>query len=142
MFMSRENTQKVIIRLRSERRDKFEKNIIATISEASKKQFSGVRPSIIWVHIDYVSSESFKALSYSKEGTSRLDSIANAVFRSSKRDHITQLVFSGGAHLRIDGATRRSNFMRTVYNSPTGRFEKTFLFPDGRTRRPTEARSE
>jgi phenylpyruvate tautomerase PptA (4-oxalocrotonate tautomerase family) len=136
VYVRREHP-KVIIRLRSERRDKFEKNIIATISEASKKQFSGVRPSIIWVHIDYVSPESFKALSYSKEGTSRLDSIANAVFRSSKRDHITQLVFSGGAHLRSDGASRRSNFIRTVYNSPTRRFEKAILFPDGRTRRPT-----
>lgn len=42
VYVPREHP-KVIIRLRSDRRDKFEKNIIATISEACKKQFSGVR---------------------------------------------------------------------------------------------------
>jgi phenylpyruvate tautomerase PptA (4-oxalocrotonate tautomerase family) len=126
---------KVLIRLRSERRDKFEKNIIETISDASKTQLSGTRPAIVWVHIDYVTPNGMKALSYAKKGASRFDFIAHAVFRSSKRNHIVQLVFSGGAHLTNDGTTRRSNFIRTVYNAPSSRFGSAILFPDGRERR-------
>ena len=122
----------------SERRDKFEKNVIATISEASKTQFSGSKPGVIWVHIDYVSPESFRALSYASSGSSRLDSIANAVFHSSKREHIVQVVFSGGTYLKVDGSAWRSSFGQTIYNSPHGRFGKASLFPGGRTRRSVE----
>jgi hypothetical protein len=132
--------QKVLIRLRSERKDKFEKKIIDTISEARKKQFSGTRPAVIWVHIDYVSPESFNGLAYPKQGmSSRLDAIANNVFRSSERGHIVQLLFSGGAHLRAEeGGLGRSSFISTVYNAPSSRFGKAILFPGGRTRRPAQ----
>jgi hypothetical protein len=127
--------QKVLIRLRSERKDKFEKNITRTISEARKKQFSGTRPAVVWVHIDYVSPESFKALSSAKQGmSSRLDFIANNVFRSSERGHIVQLVFSGGAHLKVEGGLGRSSFGSTVYNAPSSRFGKAILIPGGKTR--------
>jgi phenylpyruvate tautomerase PptA (4-oxalocrotonate tautomerase family) len=127
--------QKVLIRLRSERKDKFEKKIIDTISEACKKQFSGKRPAVIWVHIDYVNPESFKALSSAKQGmSSRLDFIANNVFRSSERGHIVQLVFSGGADLKVEGGLGRSGFSSTVYNAPSSRFGKAILIPGGKTR--------
>jgi phenylpyruvate tautomerase PptA (4-oxalocrotonate tautomerase family) len=131
--------QKVLIRLRSERKDKFEKKIIDTISEACKKQFSGTRPAVIWVHIDYVNPDSFKALSSAKQGmSSRLGFIANNVFRSSERDHIVQLVFSGGAHLKVEGGLGRSSFNSTVYNAPSSRFGKAILFPGGKTRHPAQ----
>lgn len=128
---------KVLIRLRSEREDKFEKNIIGTISEARKKQFTGTRPAVIWVHIDYVTPHSFNALSYMKQGVSRLDYIANNIFRSSD-SHIVQLVFSGGAHLKTEEGTQRSSFISTAYNAPSSRFGKAILFPGGKTRQSAQ----
>jgi hypothetical protein len=129
---------KVLIRLRSERKDKFEKNIVDTIFEARKKQFSGTRPAVIWVHINYVTPNSFNRLSYAKEGmSSRLDYIANNIFRSSE-SHIVQLAFSGGAHLKTEEGIQRSSFISTVYNAPSSRFGKAILFPNGRMGRPTQ----
>jgi hypothetical protein len=67
---------KVIVRLRSEKPDKFEENIAATISECCRKQLTGSKPSVIWVHIDYIKVPDFHKLCYSSQGTPRLDALA------------------------------------------------------------------
>ncbi len=127
---------KVVIRLRSEGKSKFSKNILTTIADSAKRQFSHNNPGVIWTHIDYISRQLFDDLTLPKEDRSSLfDSIANAVFQSSKRNHIIQLVFSGGAFLYKNELIRRSSYKHTIYNSPTSDFEAPMLFAGGRTRR-------
>jgi len=127
---------KVVIRLRSERKSKFSDNIITTIADAAKRQFSRNRPGVIWTHIDYITSKMFDVLALPKERRPSLrDSIANAVFQSSKRNHVIQIIFSGGAFLYKNGMTGQSSYNNTIYNSPTSQFEAPMLFSGGRTRR-------
>jgi len=132
---------KVIIRLRSEKKDKFIRNILSTISESCKTQLSTVRPSAIWVHIEFISTESFRALLDSVTGSSQLDSIANAAFDSSTRNHVVQLVFSGGAYLHKNGSNARSSFASKSYNNPNSKFGNISVFPNGTTRRPISSES-
>jgi hypothetical protein len=126
---------KVIIRLRSEKPDKFADNIAATISECYKKQLSGTKPSVIWVHIDYVQTPDFHKLSSATGGVPRLDALANTVFTSPNRHQLCQLVFSGGAHFRMEGVRAWSMYDTIVYNNPNLQPENSVLFPGGKVRR-------
>ena len=123
---------RVVVRLESTRSSKFVPNILATLSDAAKRQFSGTRPGIIWLHIDYLDPVSFNSLAYSEKGFSFFDLLALAVLDSPKRPHISQLVFSGGAHLVRRNEYARSSFKTVVYNGPRCQFGSTLLFPHGR----------
>jgi hypothetical protein len=74
----------------------------------------------------------FNSMAYATKGASLFDLIALAVLDSPKREHITQLVFSGGAHLVKKGEYQISSYRRVVYNSPSSNFGEAVLFPDGR----------
>ncbi len=107
-------------------------NILATLLDAAKRQFSGTRPGVVWLHIDYLDPVSFNSLAYSEKGFSFFDLLALAVLDSPKRPHISQLVFSGGAHLVRRNEYARSSFKKVVYNGPRCQFGSTLLFPHGR----------
>ena len=99
---------RIAVRLTSERPSKFGPSILATLSDAAK-QFSGSRPSVIWLHVDYLDPVFFDSLAYAKKGASFFDLLASAVLNSPKRSHISQLVFSGGAHLVRRGSMPPAN---------------------------------
>ena len=101
---------RVIARLRSEQPNRFSRKLAATISDASKSKFTEARPAVIWAHVDYIGTRHFEYLAHSEDGNSFLDAIALATFRSSKREHITQLAFSGGAHPIISSGNVISSF--------------------------------
>ena len=123
---------KIVVRLSSEKSGRFVHNVLTTISDASKRQLSGNRPGIIWVHVDYVSPDIFDSMAHAKKGSSLFDLIALAVLDSPKRDHIAQLVFSGGAHLVKQGEYQTSSFRRIVYTSPRCKFREAVLFREGK----------
>lgn len=131
LYLSR-STPKAAIRLRSQQRTRFREKIITTVSEAAKKQFTGARPGIVWTHVNYVSPEVFDALSYATEGQSLFDTIAERVFGSPKRNHVSQLVFTGGSHLRMTEGIAQSSYRRVVYNSDCSRFANSLLIPEGK----------
>ena len=125
---------RLVLELESQKPIRLEKKIIRTINEAARLQFTGARPGVIWTHISFSDDEWFRQLSKSEEGKVCLfDGIANRVLLSKKRDHLTQIVFTGGeSFISKDGPADRSSYSVAVYDSPTSRFEETFLFPDGR----------
>jgi tetratricopeptide (TPR) repeat protein len=127
-----EGQPKVVAGLSSERPGKFVHNVISTISDSCKRQLSGNLPGIVWVHVDYVSPDTFDAMAYAKIGTSFFDLIALAVLDSPKREHLTQLIFSGGAHLMKKDDRRVSSFRRVVYTSPNSKFREAVLFREGK----------
>ena len=127
-----EGQPKVVARLSSERPGKFVHNVISTISDSCKRQLSGNRPGIVWVHVDYVSPDTFDAMAYAKTGNSFFDLIALAVLDSPKREHLTQLIFSGGAHSMNRDDHRMSSFRRIVYTSPNSKFREAVLFREGK----------
>jgi hypothetical protein len=128
---------RVIVRLRTTGRFKLRHNVTATISDVAKRQFSKNRPGVIWTHIDYITSGLFDSLAISKtDHPSFFDSIANSIFRSPKRDHVIQLVFSGGTFLYERPPFQRSSYNITIYNSPTSEFNGPMPFSGGRTGRP------
>jgi hypothetical protein len=80
----------------------------------------------------FVSKEAFRSLSTSRPGmTCLFDGIANAVYRSGKRSHISQLCFTGGSFLHRTGETARSSSLSAIYNSPACRFGQDVLFAGG-----------
>jgi hypothetical protein len=123
---------KVMIRMRSDRPSKLPRNILSTISEAAKRQFTGARPGIIWLHVDYISQQFFDEMTYAKSGPSFFDSIANAVFSSPKRNHIIQLVFSGGARFVKRERIVKSSYWHVAYNSPNATVGGIPPLQDGR----------
>lgn len=123
---------RVVVRLVSARSSKFVPNILFTLSKAAKRQFSGTRPGVIWLHIDYLDPVFFNSLAYDEKGSSFFDLLALAVLDLPKRPHISQLVFSGGAHLVRQGEYAFSRFKSVVYNAPHGKFGCTPLFPSGK----------
>ena len=126
---------RVVVRLESARSSKFVPNILATLSYAAKRQFSGTRPGVIWLHIDYLDPVHFNSLAYAEEGASFFDLLALAVLNSPKRPHISQLVFSGGAHLVRQSGYATSSFKKVVYNGPRCQFGSPLLFPGGKNRK-------
>jgi hypothetical protein len=123
---------RVVVRLESARSNKFVSNILATLRDAAKRQLSGTRPGVIWLHIDYLDPVFFNSLAYAEKGSSFFDLLALAVLDSPKRPHISQLVFSGGAHLVRQSGYATSRFKSVVYNGPRCQFGSTLLFPGGK----------
>ena len=123
---------KVMLRIRSDRPSKLPRNILSTISEAAKRQFTGTRPGVIWLHVDYVSQQTFDKMTYAKSGPSFFDSIANAVFASPKRNHVIQLVFSGGTRFVKRERIGRSSYWHVAYNSPHANMGSTPPLSGGR----------
>jgi hypothetical protein len=125
---------KVIIRLCSGREDRFAQNIGAIISECRKKQLSGTKPSVVWVHIDYIKTPDFHRLAFANP-TSQLDHLANVVFSSPNREQLSQLIFSGGTYLRREDVRSWSHYDIVAYDNPNSRYPQFKLFPSQKVRR-------
>lgn len=128
---------RLVLRLSSSRPSKFLPNILDTISDAAKRQLSGKRPGIIWVHVDYLDPQSFASLVDVANGPGLFDLLAIAVLDSPKRHHICQLVISGGPHLVRQDGYSRSQSRIVVYNAPNCSFGTRGLFPGGRNLKPS-----
>jgi hypothetical protein len=126
---------KVIVRLCSEKQDRFAENIAATVSECCKKQLSGTKPSVIWVHIDYIKTPDFHSLSFASQGTSQLDHLASVIFSSPNREQLSQLIFSGGTYLRREGVRSWSHYDIVVYDNPNYQYPQFKLFSSQKVRR-------
>jgi hypothetical protein len=115
------------------------RKIVKNINEAARKQFSRSNPCVIWTHIDLIPAVVFSQLTTRANGKDALcDQIASAALLSEKRDHLAQLVFSGGSFLQETSvSTVRSAFKSAVYNSPICRFGDDVIFPRGR-KKPRE----
>ena len=126
---------KVIVRLRSRKPDNFHTNILDIISKAGKDQLTTSRPAAICVHIDFISKELFRALGFASTGKPQLDAIADRTFEAATRNHIVQIMFSGGSSLIKDGNNFRSSFSSKIYNNPNSKFQGVTIFPKGATKR-------
>ena len=102
MYLSTQEPR-VVVRLSSDQESRFAPKVLATLGDAAKRQFTGSRPGIIWLHIDYLIPEQFDALAFREKGPSLFDLMALAVLDSPKRSHLCQLVFSGGSYLERRG---------------------------------------
>ena len=130
---------KLVLELDSDKPIQLERKIIKTISGTAREQFSRLNPGVIWTHINFISDEVFTLLSSTKDGKACLfDRIAIAALLSEKRNHLSQLVFSGGAFLHKTPTIARSSYANVVYDSPVCRFGESFIFPGGRKRRLPE----
>jgi len=138
VFLSQGDPQ-VAVRLMSERPSRFVRSVLSTLSDSAKRQFSGNRPGVLWLHIDYLPPAIFDALAHAPAGPSFLDLLALAVLNSPKRNHLCQIIFSGGAHLTRTGATARSGFRKVVYQSPCCRFGNVRLFSPDKAIEPSKA---
>ncbi|GBQ43032.1 hypothetical protein [Komagataeibacter europaeus] len=123
----------LIVRLKSLSPPKFFQRLTATISDSAKTQFTGARPGVIVVNIEHISSDFFQSLTPSA-GSQVLASLANAVFRSHKRAHIRQLIFTGGASQKQLGIRQYSTNNMCVFNSPMESNWPNALFPGGHVR--------
>jgi hypothetical protein len=91
---------------------------------------------VIWTHVKYVSPDLFTHLSTSQgDRTCLFDRVSNATLFSEKRNHLSQLVYSGGSLLRKTEQGSRSSFEAAVYNSSGCRFGDVFIFPANRKKR-------
>ncbi|HEY4739230.1 MAG TPA: hypothetical protein VIH76_01400 [Candidatus Acidoferrales bacterium] len=125
---------KLILEIDSTKQIQLGRKIIQTINETTRKQFSRSYPAVIWTHINFIPAKDFLNLSAQRDGRpSLLDSIANGTLTSDKRNHLSQLVFSGGSFLHKTDSVARSSYEFIVYNSPSCRFGKNVIFEGGRT---------
>ena len=130
---------KIVLELDSHRPIQLERKIIRTISETAREQFSRLNPGVIWTHINFIPNEVFTRLSSSQGGNACfLDRIAGSALLSEKRNHLSQLIFSGGSFLDKIASTARSSYGQTLYDSPVCRFGKNVIFQGGR-RKPSLA---
>ncbi|MHB8411789.1 MAG: hypothetical protein ACYDDI_07550 [Candidatus Acidiferrales bacterium] len=128
------NHPKLILELDSIKPIQIGRKIIRTINEAARKQFSGTNPAVIWIHINFISATAFLSLGKQNDGkTCLLDGIANATLTSQKRNHLSQLVFTGGSFLHKADFGARSSSRSIIYNSPICRFGQAVVFAGGRT---------
>jgi len=124
---------KLVLELHSNRPVLLRRKIVQTISETTRKQFSRSNPGVIWTHINFIPDDVFLSLGAQQDGrTCLLDSIANATLVSEKRNHLSQLVFSGGSFLNRTDSTARSSYRAIAYDSPACRFGKNVIFEGGR----------
>jgi hypothetical protein len=124
---------KLVLELNSDKPIQLERKIVRTINGTAREQFSGVNPGLIWTHISFISREDFTHLSSPRDGRACLfDRIADVALLSEKRNHLCQLVFSGGSFLAETPPIVRSTYASAVYNSRTCRFGAKFIFPGGR----------
>ena len=127
---------RVVFELSSKQPIRLERKIIKLISETAREQFTKERPAVIWTHVKYVSQDAFTHLSASQGNRSCLfDRVSNATLFSEKRNHLSQLVYSGGSVLRKAERGSRSSFDAAVYNSSGCRFGDVFIFPANRKKR-------
>jgi hypothetical protein len=135
IVLVKDTLPRLVLELDSDKPIQLERKIIKTISETAREQFTRRNPGVIWTHLNYISDQAFTLLSSSKDGRICLfDRIANAALLSEKRNHISQLVFSGGSFLHKTSTIVRSTYASAVYNSPICRFGENFVFPGGRKR--------
>jgi hypothetical protein len=116
--------RRAIVSLLSEERDKFKDNIIASVQQACS-QLTQTRPGIIWMHIDFISSQEFQRLN------GFFTAIAEESFKSSRMKNVVQLVFSGGAKLTKSEIGARSGFEIMIYNSPLAENDAVMLLTGG-----------
>jgi hypothetical protein len=127
---------RVVFELSSKQPVKLERKIIKVISETAREQFTKKRPGVIWTHLKYVPQEVFNHLSRSQGDRPCLfDRVSNATLFSERRNHLSQLVYSGGSFLRKSNERSRSSFEAAVYNCTGCRFGEVFIFPANRKRR-------
>jgi len=128
---------RVVFELSSKQPIRLERKIIKIISETAREQFTRENPAVIWTHIKYVSQSVFAQLSTSQGNRPCLfDRVSNATLLSEKRNHLSQLVYSGGSFLQKGEWSSRSSFAQAVYNSPASRFGNVCIFPANRKKRP------
>jgi hypothetical protein len=128
------NHPKLVLELDSHRPIQIGRKIIRMINETTRNQFSRSNPAVIWTHINFIFDKVFASLGEQKDGRACLfDRIANATLTSQKRNHLSQLVFSGGSFLHKSGSVARSSYRSLVYDSPICRFGKNVIFEGGRT---------
>jgi hypothetical protein len=95
-----------------------------------------LNPSVIWTHVEFASEERFNEMKRSSATRAGfLNRVANTALLSPKRDHLSQLVFTGSSFLKSGGATPCSSYLVTVYDAPVCRFGDQSLLPDGRKMR-------
>jgi hypothetical protein len=127
------NHPKLILELDSSKPIQIGRKMIQTINETARKQFSRSNPAVIWTHINFISDKVFLSLGTQREGRACLfDGIANATLTSQKRNHLSQLVFTGGSFLHKTDSVARSSYRYIVYNSPVCRFGQNVIFEGGR----------
>jgi hypothetical protein len=124
---------KLVLELDSNKPILLAKKMLRTIRETAKEQFSRSNPGAIWMHISMVPNDTFTAFSSSHNGQAGvLDRIASAALLSEKRNHLSQLVFSGGSMLTKTSSTAYSSSGSAIYDSPHCRFGSTVIIPGGR----------
>lgn len=132
------NPPRLVLELDSKRPIQLERRIIRTVSEAARGQFSRSNPGVIWTHVNFISDRDLAQLRSTRDGKAGLfDRIASATLFSQKRNHLSQLVFSGGSFLDKTGANARSSYTTVVYDSPVCRFGKNVIFEGGRKKKPS-----
>ena len=134
---------RLVLELSSKKPNQLGRRIIRTINEAAREQFSGSIPGVIWAHVNFLPNKVFNSLSTSQHGVACLfDGIANAVFTTGKRSHISQLCFTGGSILNKQGEIARSSYISAIYDAPACRFGSHVLLPGGRKKNSTKKRDE
>jgi hypothetical protein len=128
------NQPKLVLELDSNRPIQIGRKLIQTINESARKQFSRSHPAVIWTHVNFISEDVFLGLGAKQNGrASFLDYVANGTLTSEKRNHLSQLVFSGGSFLHKTDSVGCSSYRPIVYNSPICRYGKSIIFEGGRT---------
>jgi hypothetical protein len=127
---------RVVLELDSERPVQLERKIIRTIGEAAREQFSGSKPGVIWTHINFIPDEVLTHLGLAQgAAASFCDRVASSALFSEKRNHLSQLVFSGGSFLHRTDASAQSSYRTITYDSPNCRFGTNVIFEGGRKKR-------
>jgi len=124
---------KLILELDSKKPVQIHCKLIRMIKETAEEQFSGTRPAVIWTHLNFISEMAFSAITKRTEKASLFDAVANGTLMSEKRNHLSQLVFSGGSVLQKEADVARSASRTVIYNSPICRFGNDVIFEGGRT---------
>jgi hypothetical protein len=131
---------RVVLELDSERPVQLERKIIRTIGEAAREQFSRDKPGVVWTHINFVSDEVITHLALAQGAVACfLDRVASSALLSEKRNHLSQLVFSGGSFLNKADVIARSSYRVITYDSPICSFGTDVIFDGGRTKRSRTA---
>jgi hypothetical protein len=132
---------RLIVEMDSRKPIQLERKIVRNLNEAAREQFSRLNPSVIWTHVEFASEERFNEMKRSSATRAGfLDRVASTALLSPKRDHLSQIVFTGSSFLKSEGATQRSSYLVTVYDAPACRFGDQFLLPDGRKMRDDRGR--
>jgi hypothetical protein len=124
---------KLVLELDSNKPIRLAKKMLRAIRETAKEQLSRSNPGVIWMHISMVHNDAFTAFSSSHNGEAGvLDRIASAVLLSEKRNHLSQLVFTGGSMLKKTPSVAYSSSESAIYDSPHCRFGSNVIIPGGR----------